>query len=110
MGRKKNDDGLQAVDSVIEEKQEIEEKEETKVESPQSRQRRNAVKQDEKAKKENITLKKEYICKGDKVVEVTTKKNGNSYSKFLLNRAKNPHDFKLLEERLKSEGKEVKKV
>lgn len=66
------------------------------IESPQSAERKIAVKQDVKAKAMAVGIKTSYLVKGNKVVKIVEKKNGNKFSSYLLDKAKHPRDYEAL--------------
>jgi len=99
---------VNSVDSEV--KAEIKEEkkiEEVKIESPQSAQRRVAVKQKEQAKKDSGIVKESYEIKGDKVVKLIVKKNGNKHRRFILNRVKDKAAYEMLVKKAEKEGLKI---
>lgn len=79
-------------------------------EAPQSRARKTAVKQKVAAKKGQKVLAVSYELKGDKVVQLTKKANGNSYRLYQFTKSKNEQAYKDLSEKQEKLGCPIKVI
>jgi len=97
----------QEIELEIEENNEPEIEKEVEIETPASRRRRKDAKEKKDLEKQNKKVSETYVLKGVKLVKVTKKANGGSYSRFVLNTVKHKEDWKLLKEKLERDGQKI---